>query len=517
MAIPKIATQGTETLQHRLRVAESLNNIADFSYDDSRTRTPAEALAGVTPVNPAYPPGDIRRYGATTGSTDNTLAFSAAISTGHAVYVPEGVWFGKMALIEGTCVYGAHRDSATVQIPAGSADVVFTATSKNSISVFDLTISGDGGATGGGVLYFNDCDNVRIGGVRSQSSPGPGLRMNACDYMNMQDVHVDDSGAVDSSEWGMQVDNCDYSYCANLLGTNCSNRFVMVRDSEYSAYHGVTGNSNGGTAFWFHDCNYCHAVGVTDRGDTLGDSAVISGASVGCTIRDLVAINSGGHGASIASDDSGAPISCHFDGVYSSGQGECMAAISDQGTGSKPTHCTILNVKGRNCGLVTASEGFALVNTVNCVISGSISDNDTNDMTYAVSETGSAPTGNRFEIISWVSGSSGYFSMSASNSSIDFPRLANGGMHVGDAALSWDPAVDSRLIIYDIAALTANRNITLASSWPGDKVRVVRAAAATGAFNLTVNTTLKTLATASLFADFYYDGANWNLTASGAV
>lgn len=75
MAIPKIALIGTETPQHRRRVAESINGIINFDFDDSRVVSNAEAEAGVIPTNLSYPELNALRYGAIgDGITDDTAA-----------------------------------------------------------------------------------------------------------------------------------------------------------------------------------------------------------------------------------------------------------------------------------------------------------------------------------------------------------------------------------------------------------------------------------------------------------
>src|SRR6185312_2624566 len=61
-------------------------------------QTPAEIAAGVTPVNFAYLPGNVLRYGTNTtpGTTDMTTAFTNAISQwssgGEPVYAPAGTY-----------------------------------------------------------------------------------------------------------------------------------------------------------------------------------------------------------------------------------------------------------------------------------------------------------------------------------------------------------------------------------------------------------------------------------------
>lgn len=64
------------------RDRETVNNILTHQFDDSRVRTPAEVAAGVAPVNYAYPPYDINRYGAhpSASATLNTAAIQQAIN-----------------------------------------------------------------------------------------------------------------------------------------------------------------------------------------------------------------------------------------------------------------------------------------------------------------------------------------------------------------------------------------------------------------------------------------------------
>lgn len=80
-------------------------------------RTAAEIAAGVTPVNYAYVPGDIRRYGAKIdGSTDDTAAVQTAIDlAGSAVHAPTGQILG----VKGLCMVS--------QINFTSAGIRYTA------------------------------------------------------------------------------------------------------------------------------------------------------------------------------------------------------------------------------------------------------------------------------------------------------------------------------------------------------------------------------------------------------
>lgn len=124
MAIPKISTQSLDTVQHQRRVAESINNIISHEADDLRRQTEAEKLDGLTPINRAYLPGDVRRYGAAgNGSvaggsgTDDAAAFSLANSSGHPVVVS-----GALVYRVGTnttLTAALHIDGAQISVDSG--------------------------------------------------------------------------------------------------------------------------------------------------------------------------------------------------------------------------------------------------------------------------------------------------------------------------------------------------------------------------------------------------------------
>lgn len=71
-------------------------------------QTAAEISAGVTPVNYAYPPGDVRRYGAVLdGTTDDTAALIAATQATAGTGVPVVIPYGTMRVTPGTAQTGA--------------------------------------------------------------------------------------------------------------------------------------------------------------------------------------------------------------------------------------------------------------------------------------------------------------------------------------------------------------------------------------------------------------------------
>lgn len=94
MALPAIPTRHQDSAAHRQRIAESVNGITSFQFDDSRVRTQAEITAGVTPFNYAYPFGHAYRYGIVDDdATDNGTAIRAvaqmmATAGGGSLYFP---------------------------------------------------------------------------------------------------------------------------------------------------------------------------------------------------------------------------------------------------------------------------------------------------------------------------------------------------------------------------------------------------------------------------------------------
>src|SRR6187549_2009020 len=98
MPIPKLPVVDLDNVNHRRRARETLNNVLDHSFDDSRRRTAAEVSAGITPVNYAYEPGDFRRYGGKDdGVTDNTALIISVITAFGGTF--SGVFYAPPNLL----------------------------------------------------------------------------------------------------------------------------------------------------------------------------------------------------------------------------------------------------------------------------------------------------------------------------------------------------------------------------------------------------------------------------------
>lgn len=452
-----------------------------------------------------------------TGVANSTAAIAAALAStsGDVVLGPGTFTVAGLAAVAGKRLIGQGSDRTTLRIAPGSTLDIITGSAIAGFELAGVTLDYTGGGSGSGRgAYFSGVTNLRLHDVKTRATKGHGIWLLNCPGYRYSGIAVDAAG-----DWAMLIDGASTvdGLGSDLKITNCLDRGLMMRGVTRCQHYGVTANNNRATAAWILDCLHSQIVGVTDYMDLVGDTAVIEGASVGCTITHVIAKTCGGHGASISASATAAPIDCHISHVYSDGQGESIAVITDQGTGFRPTNCTISAVKGKNCGRVTPAEGFGISNAIGCTITGNITDT-VGTMTYAVREGGAAPSNNRFGISGWVAGSAGYFQISSSTSGIDFQLLERGVTRVGDADLSWAPGADRRLVLYDQAPLTAARTVTLGASWAGDQVRVTRIAAGAGSLAVKQGAaTLKTLSSSAQWADFYFDGANWNLISSGTV
>jgi len=96
MPLQKLPVVDLDNVNHRRRARETINQVLDHSFDDSRRQLDAEKLAGVTPINAAFPPGDIRRYGGNgdgTTNNDGPLAqLLLVMKQGIDGYIPNGTF-----------------------------------------------------------------------------------------------------------------------------------------------------------------------------------------------------------------------------------------------------------------------------------------------------------------------------------------------------------------------------------------------------------------------------------------
>lgn len=119
-------------------------------------RTTAELSAGVTPVNYGYPPGDVRRYGATlNGTTDDTTAFSNAVAVGGYTIIEGGTLLTdrvtvsssqriecRDAVIKIKSEGGITGGNALINVTADECDIDVTI-DFNSLGISGIKITGN--------------------------------------------------------------------------------------------------------------------------------------------------------------------------------------------------------------------------------------------------------------------------------------------------------------------------------------------------------------------------------------
>lgn len=173
MAIPSLPATFADISTAWRRITETINNILSFKFDASRIRTAAEIAAGVIPVNFAYPPGNVLRYGtnATPGTTDMTAAFTAAISQwsqgGASVYVPAGTYLVGTILYpngKGFRFVGDGPDATVLVANANNIPVLQKVQSAGTLdqghfSGFSVKANASAGATSTSTAI--DCSGMR--------------------------------------------------------------------------------------------------------------------------------------------------------------------------------------------------------------------------------------------------------------------------------------------------------------------------------------------------------------------
>jgi len=182
-----------------------------------------------------------------------------------------------------------------------------------------------------------------------------------------------------------------------------------------------------------------------------------------------------------------------------------LNAIKAQGVGD----VKVMGVSGKDNGASTASPCVLVDSCTKAVVDGVAFTGANNTNIVSVnSATGAAAINN-------VSGdSSGAKVINNAATPFDVNGITQS---VGDASVTaWQGKFVT--ILFN-AAITSARTVTLSTTNAsrGDRVRVLRTSNATGAFTVTVGSSLKTLSSASTWADFEFDGTNWFCSASGSV
>lgn len=176
MAIPQIPVNGTETVTHRRRVAESINDLISFRADGLRSLTKAEQLAGVTPVNPYVPSHEVdgvvrlSRYvtNSIPGTTDLSpgmtavnLVIASMDNQSAVVELPAGILYFSSGIEIAPTPYGQQiklrgKGSGVTRVKyTGSGNAINFSTQTILQEVSGMTIDCTGASAGANGLHMD--------------------------------------------------------------------------------------------------------------------------------------------------------------------------------------------------------------------------------------------------------------------------------------------------------------------------------------------------------------------------
>lgn len=465
---------------------------------------------------------------------------------------------------------GVYKTSAPIVVSNNNIEIRGEA-SKGALSYSPLTIGGshiaysanDGGdiirvGTTSAIYYGITIRHIRVGAAVGLSvKPAAGIRLNTCSEGEIDDVVI--NGACQN---GIVYDACSLITTKYLRS---SVNDVGILFANNTSVVGVPGNKE----LWFSNLN------IWDNDDGL----LITGASSDLNFSDswIEFSDRAIHFRQDASAD--LYISnIQFDNVYcSTGGGGPSNSRSIKGTAKagasqsmrvsfKARNCTFYNnastynveyIKGTNTGVNTYLEEAQFDNCSFIGASTSAVYSDTGNSTSAFTNKSVAYNTFGGSLIPLSSGllkpisilsAFGYWNMSESYP-ILLPRIGSftyaidgqfyyentvkrlastsNGVRIvhsrpyvetfGDQSITATVAASGETLMFN-TALTATRTVTLSSTavYNGAKFRVVRTAAATGAFDLNVAAGLKLLA-AGQWCDVEHNGTQWVLTAYGTL
>lgn len=153
-------------------------------------QTTAEAAVGVTPTNDAYEPGDVRRYGAVgDDSSNDTTAFTTAISTGHSVFVPSGTFDVDGGALVITTVGQAFRgESAGRSLVRRRSNGAILTISARHVDVSDVAFFDHSTSpfSGDNIVASDDADNVLLRDVNVYGSSGSAVNAAWTDQLTIR-------------------------------------------------------------------------------------------------------------------------------------------------------------------------------------------------------------------------------------------------------------------------------------------------------------------------------------------
>jgi parallel beta-helix repeat protein len=232
--------------------------------------TAQELAACGIPPNLAYPPGDVRRYGAdpTASASVNKAAIDCAISAGYSLYFPDGVFLttGNHAPHSHTTWWGTGTlKSAAIANPlvtaSGITAFTFAINTDCSLqtSTYKVAVSVDGsnnfsiqdGMHVQGAIFvaqttgchdFTICDNKLLSTSLNNNTSAGAININARSY----DFEIRGNDINASTGAGIAIYNGSYqAVIANNLCVSSVGNGIFINSAQYITVQGNICRSNG--------------------------------------------------------------------------------------------------------------------------------------------------------------------------------------------------------------------------------------------------------------------------------
>lgn len=260
-------------------------------YDE----TAAETAAGITPVAPVWPPGDVRRYGADpTGVSDSGTAINNAFLAsvnGTVVSFPKGTFTvaGTLTLANRTGVvvrgangYGTTADATLIKFTQTGAADCLTATHTQGITLEDLQLIYTSGSYVGTVLNMsgtsaanpssrNIVNRCSIGGSGTNTASvllsldkAINCRVNNCEFYGAAVPIQGQANAGGSFSNANQVRSCDFSNFTAVAIRNLGDGW-LINGNTFEP-------SSAGGAFAIQTVSAAPSYGVEISGNWFGDA-----------------------------------------------------------------------------------------------------------------------------------------------------------------------------------------------------------------------------------------------------
>jgi hypothetical protein len=269
------------TLKSRIKDSDGAVSNYIAIYNNHTKITDAEVAALVTPTDYAYPPGDIRRYGAVgDNSTDNYAAIQAAINVaengGGDVYIPAGIFrFGTKlsfsaptVLARSLMMRGDSVDRSilrksfigtgieisnfarpaffdfTLDLASGVADTgvgILVTKAANQWSIRNVMVTGQG-SHGVEVIEANLCT---MQDVLALSNGGDGLKLNGASTPDVNACTLINIDARGNTGWGVNFSDAWSNFGFGITTQSNTAGGVRLDNARQNSLH-IYSESNGG-------------------------------------------------------------------------------------------------------------------------------------------------------------------------------------------------------------------------------------------------------------------------------